>query len=80
MKIAFVHYHLKTGGVTTVIRQQIEAIQPTCDVLTITGEAPVTTYASPVACIPGLGYDRPGASLIKPEKVADAILKAIEAQ
>ena len=26
MKIAFLHYHLKTGGVTTVLRQQINAI------------------------------------------------------
>ncbi len=34
MKIAFVHYHLKTGGVTTVIKQQIQSIQPTCEVLT----------------------------------------------
>ena len=35
MKIAFLHYHLKTGGVTTVIRQQIEAIQKDCETLAI---------------------------------------------
>ena len=39
MRIAFVHYHLKTGGVTTVIKRQVDAIQNTCDVLTITGYA-----------------------------------------
>jgi hypothetical protein len=26
MKIAFLHYHLKTGGVTTVLKQQLVAI------------------------------------------------------
>jgi hypothetical protein len=26
MKIAFLHYHLKTGGVTTVLRQPVETI------------------------------------------------------
>ena len=30
MKIAFMHYHLKTGGVTTVIKQQLEALDQHC--------------------------------------------------
>jgi len=29
MKIAFIHYHLRTGGVTTVLRQQVEALLDT---------------------------------------------------
>ena len=59
MRIAFVHYHLKTGGVTTVIKRQIDAIQNTCDVLTITGETPSGSFPGPAASIAGLGYDQP---------------------
>jgi len=80
MKIGFVHYHLKTGGVTTVLKQQIEAIQSSCDVLTITGEAPARPFPGPVACVPGLGYDRPGTSPFNPEAVADAVVSTIRQQ
>jgi hypothetical protein len=80
MKIAFVHYHLKTGGVTTVIKQQIQSLQTACQVLTITGEAPASPFPGPVACIPGLGYERPGVAPLEPEKVADTVLAAIRKQ
>lgn len=33
MKIAFIHYHLKTGGVTSVLKQQVETLRDVCDVL-----------------------------------------------
>lgn len=77
MKIAYIHYHLKTGGVTTVIRQQIEACGNDCDVLILTGMAPDTPIASPVKVIEGLGYDIYQTVRHEPVTVARNIMDAI---
>lgn len=42
MKIAFIHYHLQTGGESTVLSQQAEAIRDDCLVLVLTVEAPTS--------------------------------------
>ena len=57
MKIAFIHYHLKTGGVTTVLKQQVEAIREECEVLVLSGELPGESFPADSVYIPGLGYD-----------------------
>ena len=62
MKIAFVHYHLKTGGVTTVLKRQIAAIQGACETLVLTGDRAATELPCKVVEIPELGYDQPGVS------------------
>lgn len=77
MKIAFIHYHLKTGGVTTVIKQQVEALIDTCDMLVLTGAAPETPLPCDTIRIPGLGYDRPEQKPLDPKDVAASIIKAI---
>ena len=77
LKIAFIHYHLKTGGVTTVLRQQVESILDACDLLVLSGESPESTFPCDVAHIPGLGYDIYGRNFMDPERVATAIIKAI---
>ncbi|MBW2490217.1 MAG: hypothetical protein JRE65_03595, partial [Deltaproteobacteria bacterium] len=80
MKIVFVHYHLKPGGVTTVIRQQVESILDTCDLLVLSGDPTESPFPCDVVHIPGLGYDISGRNLMKPEKVATDIIKAIHLQ
>lgn len=80
MKIAFIHYHLKTGGVTTVLRQQVQSILDTCEVLVLSGEPPETPFPCDVVHIPGLGYDNSGRNLTKSKEVAAAILKAIHSK
>lgn len=60
MKIAFLHYHLKPGGVSTVIHQQMTALSGRAEVLLLTGTPPDETISMPVAVIPGIGYDNPG--------------------
>ena len=80
MKIAFIHYHLKTGGVTTVLRQQVESILDTCELLVLSGEPPETPFPCDIVHIPGLGYDNSGRNLTKSKEVADAILKAIHSK
>jgi hypothetical protein len=77
MKIAFLHYHLKTGGVTTVLRGQIAAIRKVCDTLVITGDRAGTVLPCEVVEIPEIGYDRPESPPHAPEPVADKILKGI---
>jgi hypothetical protein len=77
MKIAFVHYHLKTGGVTTVLRRQIAAIQGACETLVLTGDRAANELPCKVVEIPGLGYDQPGAFPTAPDMVAERVLKAL---
>ena len=60
MKIAYVHYHLKTGGVTTVLKRQVLSLKRRCDLLVITGDAAHARMPCPVEVIPELGYDTPG--------------------
>ncbi|BBO87372.1 glycosyltransferase family 4 protein [Desulfosarcina ovata] len=77
MKIAFVHYHLKTGGVTTVLKNQVSALQGRCETLVLTGDRAGTRMACPVVEIPGLGYDRPDMDTVPPEAVAEMVQQAI---
>jgi len=80
MRIAFIHYHLKTGGVTTVLKQQIEAVKATCDPFVLTGAPPETPLPCDTVQIPGLGYDQPDQKSMHPEDVAASITKAIHAK
>jgi hypothetical protein len=63
MKVLIVHYHLKSGGVTTVIRRQASALGNLgFDVRVLVGEAPGaesgTGAVSPVVVEPALAYDQ----------------------
>ncbi len=58
MKALIVHYHLKPGGVTTVIRRQVSAlarvgIKP----VVLSGEAPAHGFPGTVVVDPSLAYD-----------------------
>lgn len=77
LKIAFIHYHLKTGGVTTVLRQQVESLLDTCDLLVLSGDPPESPFPCDVVHIPGLAYDISGRNRMEPESVATAIIEAI---
>ncbi|MBW2193764.1 MAG: hypothetical protein JRF27_08265, partial [Deltaproteobacteria bacterium] len=77
MKIAFAHYHLKTGGVTTVLRQQIEAVRDAGEVLVLTGEPPEQPFPVETVTIHGLGYDNRPETSLPPEDIADAIIRAV---
>ena len=81
MKIALAHYHLKTGGVTTVLRQQIEAIKNDCEILVLTGELPDSPFPVDTKHIPGLAYyGRSSKKVFTPKKVAESIIKAIHSK
>jgi glycosyltransferase involved in cell wall biosynthesis len=80
MKIAFMHYHLKTGGVTTVLKQQVEAISDSNDALILTGELPELPFGVDIQYIPGLGYDSFTKTTHTSDEVAGAIIKVILAK
>jgi len=77
MKIAFIHYHLKTGGVTTVLKQQVEVLRDTCDIMVLTGEIPESPFICETVHIPELGYDRRDQSRSDPQDIAAAVTRAI---
>lgn len=78
MKVGLIHYHLKTGGVTTVLRQQIAALHGEAETLLLTGDRARAALPCPIVEIAGLGYDCPGREDV-PERVAAEVMAAIEA-
>jgi hypothetical protein len=82
MKIAIVHYHLKRGGVTSVIRHQVDAlVSMGWSPLVLSGAPARTPLPAPVITIPELGYDtdvtgRPNS----PDILANKILGAVKEQ
>ncbi len=79
MKIAYMHFHLKTGGVATVIRQQVEALKGKCDVVALADRPPASPFPCQVLPIAGLGYDSERNSRMAPEQTAADIIRAIHA-
>ncbi len=77
MKIALIHYHLKTGGVTTVMQQQIAALRGSCDLIVLTGDRATAKLPCPVVQLPALAYDRPAVQPLPPARIADQVLRAI---
>ena len=77
MKIAFLHYHLKTGGVTTVIKQQLAAIGKKWQTVVFTGLPPAEPFPADFVYIPELGYSSQYRSNFNPDDVAETIFHAI---
>jgi glycosyltransferase involved in cell wall biosynthesis len=79
MKIVLIHYHLKTGGVTTVIQRQAAALQAAgWDLMILTGEAPPDDFPFNASFIPGLGYEHLLEGDHSAENVFRSILNAIQ--
>ncbi len=77
MNIALIHYHLKTGGVTTVLKQQLGAIPQQWRPLVLTGIPPETPFPARFVHIPELGYSSQYKVQFDPDDVARTILGAI---
>ena len=80
MKIAFIHYHLKTGGVTTCLKQQLEALKNDCDTCVITGERPPASFPAKTIHIPELAYSSVYRKPFAPEDVAASVARSIRSQ
>jgi hypothetical protein len=77
MKIAFIHYHLKTGGVTTCLKQQLKALKSHCDMCVITGELPPDVFPAKTIYVPELAYSSVYRKPYAPEKVAAKVIQKI---
>jgi hypothetical protein len=80
MKIVFIHYHLKTGGVKTVLKQQLAAVPDQWPTLVLTGHPPQAPFSGRCVHIPELGYSSRYKGRYDPDAVAQTILKAIHAK
>lgn len=61
MRVVIVHYHLKPGGVTTVIRRHLDACsRKGVGAFLLVGEKPAECPDVPYAVLPELAYDAPG--------------------
>jgi hypothetical protein len=80
MKVVIIHYHLKSGGVSTVIRRQVAALRSNgIECVVMVGEQPATDPGFSVLVEPLLGYDSPTESAAVPVR-ASGIARAIAGQ
>ena len=80
MKIAFIHYHLKTGGVTTVLKQQLGAISDQWQALILAGLPPALSSSAQFVHVPELGYNSDYKDQFDTDSVARTILGAIHSR
>lgn len=78
LKIVFLHYHLKPGGVTTVIRHQVEAIKKKCDTLVLSSGQPRESVGTEVIPVPPAAYDADIEEKVSPGELAKSITAAIK--
>ena len=81
MKIAIMHYHLRQGGVTTVIRDQVAALRREAQCLVLTGEPPPDGLDAELAAVtrvvPGIGYAEGKPGTPDSRAAASAALRAM---
>lgn len=81
MRIVIIHFHLKTGGVTSVVKQQAICLSNAGhQVLLLSGETPSQKMPAPVAVVAGLAYDNERVAAFSPMEISAAIVKAIHDQ
>ena len=71
MKVVFIHHHLRTGGVTRVISQQIRSLGDEVQALVVVGEPPSQTPPFPFAVVSQIAYDRDRKTRADPKIIAD---------
>jgi hypothetical protein len=80
LKIAFFHYHLDPGGVTSVIQHQAAALAGTCETLAVTSAVPARPIGADVIPVPLAAYDNKHNSGGSGEDLANALLAAIRSK
>jgi len=77
MNVVFIHYHLRPGGVTTVIDRQIMALKDAVNSFVVTGEPPADSFPYPYTVIPSICYDRDRSDNLSPAQTASLILERV---
>jgi glycosyltransferase involved in cell wall biosynthesis len=76
MKIVFLHHHLRPGGVTKVIEEQIKSLNTSAKPLVVVGEPPSRPVPFPLTVVPAISYDRDRNDSTSPDKIARSIMNA----
>ena len=75
------HFHLRPGGVTTVIRDQYAALRRRCECIVLTGEQPPgcldPDLSASVRVVPGIGYTADDGEAPDARSTAAAIRRAM---
>jgi len=77
LKVAFIHHHLRRGGVSKVISQQIGALDGLVSPLLLTGEPPEKSPPYAVEVVTGLAYDRDRTDGDGPKEIAGRLETAM---
>jgi glycosyltransferase involved in cell wall biosynthesis len=78
MRVVFVHHHLRTGGVSRVIAQQIRSLGDDVQVLVVLGEPPPQNPPFPFSVVSQIAYDRDRKTRARPKIIADEIMKRVK--
>jgi hypothetical protein len=73
MNVAYIHHHLRPGGVTRVILDELESLKGRVNALVITGEPPPFPAPFPWTHLPELSYDSELKAEGSPEDLARSI-------
>ena len=76
MKIVYIHHHLRPGGVTKVIEDQIKSLNRSAEPLVVVGEPPTRPVPFPFTVVPGISYDRDRNDSTPPDIIARSIMDA----
>jgi len=77
MRIAFLHYHLRPGGVTSVIKSQISTINDVCETVALTSQPPDRDIGTEIITVPLLAYESELGGKSDAEELADSIEEAV---
>lgn len=79
LKIAYLHYHLRPGGVSAVIRHQVAAVKGACDTVVLADTLPVhgKEIGTRVIPVPLAAYDNEINNPFGAEDLAKSLLDAI---
>ncbi|HEB31120.1 MAG TPA: hypothetical protein ENI15_09635 [Spirochaetes bacterium] len=76
MKIVYLHHHLRPGGVTKVIEEQVKSLNASVEPLAVVGEPPSRPGPFPFTVVPAISYDRDRNDSTRPDTIARSIMNA----
>lgn len=71
------HHHLRPGGVTRVITEEIRSLSGVCNPLVICGEPPEGEIPLPFRVVPSIAYDRDRVDSLRPEETVRLIREEV---
>ena len=80
LKVAYLHYHLKPSGVTTVIQHQASAVEGRCRTLLVACRPPQDLQTVPFQAAPLIAYDRETHQPFTAQELATQVETAIKRQ